>query len=133
MGDEKILWRRELCLFLYVISPCLDFFPQFLQLENRVKDVNCTNITDEMAPGRLDPITFSCQSDNKTRPALQRRGMNWPGICSTDFRVCFPNWELGLRSGERKGCGKGRNKFHFSPPADFHPYLLLFPSPPSTF
>lgn len=35
-------------------------FPPFLKLEKTAEDLNCTNITDAVAPGRPDSRTFSC-------------------------------------------------------------------------
>lgn len=131
MEDENVLWRRELCFFLYVISPCLNFSPQFLQLENRAKDLNCTNITDEMAPGRPDPLTFSWQSDKETRAALQRSRMNWPGIRSTDFRACFLNRELDWD--QEEGMWKRQEYISFFTSCWFPPLPPSLPLTPQHF
>lgn len=59
MGDEKISWRRELYFFLYSIPSCLNCPSIFEIGKKKAKVLNCTDLTDEVAPGRPDPITFS--------------------------------------------------------------------------
>lgn len=59
MGNEKILWRRELYFFLYAIPSYLNCPSIFEIRKKKAIVLNCTDITDEVAPGRPDPITFS--------------------------------------------------------------------------
>lgn len=127
MGNEKILWRRELYFFLYAIPSYLNC-PSIFEI--RKKKGNSSKLHRYnwwSGPWKARSHNILILIWNiETGLASQRSRMNWTGMGSTDFNVCFPDRKLGLRLGGRELEKAGINVI-------FHPLLIStsvpFPSP----